>query len=394
MDNNGNETIKLSSPEEVLEFILNEGIIEVAPYKTERHGDSLYIPKFDLYITPSIQQMTENSIGIEFNMYIKKLDKYLYEYSSGMGQDLNTAVGMSIATFLLSFINTFEFMETKDNPINVTTEFAGKEHNWDVYLGNVAGMGSPGDSGKAASATVYWDLLKDDIIDRLGNQKMVYVKIYAARFPDNAIGEVRFDDVAIPELSEQVQKLAEQWEVNQFGSEKQFIFIEQNPATVIPSQYDGPEGRRKMRAHVVEYLKLFEKATTEELYYSLVKDFGNLIGDRVLANECFGFLPEIAAIRALGDRIIVSDQMRISFPDKKTVKAYSTQLSDYLLLENCLIDIIRSGDFGEGTKNVWQDLIGTSAVCSVYAKAQDAGDRITPKMTTLLYNVDGDFELR
>ena len=41
MDNNGNETIKLSSPEEVLEFILNEGIIEVAPYKSERHGDRI-----------------------------------------------------------------------------------------------------------------------------------------------------------------------------------------------------------------------------------------------------------------------------------------------------------------------------------------------------------------
>ena len=391
MNNNDDiKVINLNTPEDVREFILDEGII----YKSERQEDSLYIPAFDLLLTPNIEQMSNTGIGIEFNMYIKKLDKYLYEYSSGMGGDITTAVGMSMSSFLISFMNTFEIMYNKCNPINITTEFAGNEHNWDVYLGNVTGMGTPGEDGKGSSATYYCDIIKDDIIKRLGNQKMVYVKIYAARLPENSIGEVRFDDVAIPELSEQVRKLAEKWNVEQFGSEKQFIFIEQNPSSITPSQYDGPEGRKKMRDYVLEYLKMFKNTTTKEQYDNLVKDFGDKIGDKILSNECFGFLPEIATIRALGDRMVVSDQIQICLPDKKTINTYSTQLSDYLMLENCLIDIIRSGELGEQTKKVWQDLIGTSALCSLYNKKQEAGDKISPKLTTLLYNFDSNFELR
>lgn len=382
--------VDFKTPEDVREFILDEGII----YKSERQGDSLYIPNFDLLLTPNIEQMSNTGIGIEFNMYIKKLDKYLYEYSSGMGGDITTAVGMSMSSFLISFMNTFEIMYNKCNPINITTEFAGNEHNWDVYLGNVTGMGTPGEDGKGSSATYYWDIIKDDIIKRLGNQKMVYVKIYAARLPENSIGEVRFDDVAIPELSEQVRKLAEKWNVEQFGSEKQFIFIEQNPATITPSQYDGPEGRKKMRDFVLEYLRMFENTTTEEQYDNLVKDFGNKIGDKVLANECFGFLPEIATICALGDRIVVSDQITICLPDKKKINTYSTQLFDYPMMENCLMDIIRSGELGEKTKSVWQGLIGTSALIRLFNKKQEAGDKISPKLTTLLYNFDSNFELR
>ena len=382
--------VDFKTPEDVREFILNEGII----YKSERQGDSLYIPNFDLLLTPNIEQMSNTGIGIEFNMYIKKLDKYLYEYSSGMGGDVTTAVGMSMSSFLISFLNTFEIMYNKCNPINITTEFAGNEHNWDVYLGNVTGMGTPGEDGKGSSATYYWDIIKDDIIKRLGNQKMVYVKIYAARLPENSIGEVRFDDVAIPELSEQVRKLAEKWNVEQFGSEKQFIFIEQNPLTITPSQYDGPEGRKKMRDYVLEYLKMFKNTTSKEQYYNLVKDFGDKIGDKVLANECFGFLPEIATIRALGDQIVVSDQIQFSLPDNKTLMTYSTQLSDYLMMENCLIDIIRSRELGEDTKKVWEDLICKSAIYNVFVQAQEAKGKITPKLTTVLYNVNNDFVLR
>ncbi len=382
--------VDFKTPEDVRDFILDEGII----YNSERQGDSLYIPNFDLLLTPNIEQISNTGIGIEFNMYIKKLDKYLYEYSSGMGGDITTAVGMSMSSFLISFMNTFEIMYNKCNPINITTEFAGNEHNWDVYLGNVTGMGTPGEDGKGSSATYYWDIIKDDIIKRLGNQKMVYVKIYAARLPENSIGEVRFDDVAIPELSEQVRKLAEKWNVEQFGSEKQFIFIEQNPSTITPSQYDGPDGRKKMRDYVLEYLKMFKNTTSKEQYYNLVKDFGDKIGDKVLANECFGFLPEIATIRALGDQIVVSDQIQFSLPDNKTLMTYSTQLSDYLVMENCLIDIIRSRELGEETKKVWEDLICKSAIYNVFVQAQEAKGKITPKLTTVLYNVNNDFVLR
>ena len=386
--------IVLRSPEDVLEFILNGGIIEVPPYKSERRGDSLYIPKYGLYLTPSISQISEHDVGIEFNMYVEKFDKYLYEYAAGMGKNLNSAVGMAISSFLISFISTFELMHSKKEPRVITSEFAGNKHKWDVFLGSIVCMGETGNSGESESAAVYWSVLEDEIKKRLGNQKMVYVKVYAAKQVGSIIGEVRFDDVAIPELGEKVRKIAENWDVKQFRSEKQFFFIEQDASTTIPGQYDGAEGRKKMRNNVLEYLKLYEKATTRELYESLVNDSSNLIGDRVLANECFSLIPEMAALCALDGNIEFSDELQFGFPDGKTVKVYASQLSDYAMLDYCFTNIISDGDFGEETRGIWQDLVRSSVLYRALARAQANGVNEMPNLSKLVLNVDENFVLR
>ena len=177
-------------------------------------------------MTPSVSDLTENSVVIEFNMHIKKYDKHLYECSVGMGQNTNAAVGMSIASFLISFITALDSMFDKNNPTKITTEFEGNKLGWDVYLGNTVAMGeSNGEEDNSES--VYWELLKEDIKSRLGDQKMAYVKIFASKYLDDITTEVRIDDVAIPELSEKARPLVEKWNVEQYRSEKQFIFIEQ-----------------------------------------------------------------------------------------------------------------------------------------------------------------------
>lgn len=221
------EDMVIRTPEDVLDLILNAGIIEVPPYSSERQGDSLYIPKLDLLLTPSVSELTENSVVIEFNMYIKKYDKHLYECSVGMGQNTNAAVGMSLASFLFSFIAALDTMFDKNDPRKITTEFESNKLNWDVYLGNAVSMGESNGDEDDSNNAVYWDLLEEDIKSRLGSQKMAYVKIFASKYLEDITTEVRIDDVAIPELSEKIRPLVENWNVEQYCSEKQFFFIEQ-----------------------------------------------------------------------------------------------------------------------------------------------------------------------
>lgn len=383
-----------SNQDEIREFLLQESIPDGLCLETERRGNNLYIPSLDTTISIGVHQPQGTTIGIDFYLYSNIWDKQMYEYCGAGARDLKTAVSMSSSMFLFCFMNGYKRICNNDFQISLSTEFAGKKHNWNVVVSDLVSLGQSV-RPDADSASIYWEPLKDGIIKRLGNQKLVYVKVYAAKFPEETIGEVRLDDVEIPELSAIVRDMAEQWGETLFSSDKQFFFISQDSDTVVPSLYDGKEGFQKMRSLVVEYLKLFEGATTPDLYDRLCDDAEFLLGDITLASECFNFLPEIAAIHALGDRISVTDKIEIHFADGNVNEVYISQLTDYQKLDTCLGDIIRRRDFGDETDNIWKDLIGCSSICSALNNAMNSGSKMENlRLTNMIFNVRDGFEIR
>ena len=221
------------------------------------------------------------------------------------------------------------------------------------------------------------------------------MKIYAAKSLTNTTGEVRINDAEIHELSAIVRQMAEKWDMEQFASEKQFIFIEQSADTYTPPLYDGAEGFSRMRSVVAEYLKLFQAADTQELYENLYDETVKKNGDATLAGECCCLLAEIAAMNAINEAIKVSDTVVFRRNDGRETTACLSQLSDFDMLCGCLIDIINKRDFGEGTKQLWQDLIGCSSICHVLNEADKAGSKLENLgLLHMTFIVNDEFELR
>ena len=380
--------------EEIREYLLSTSLPEGLGLKTERRGASLYVPELQTIITPVVHPPQRFSLGVDFHLYSEKWNKRFYEYCGGPGKDLRSSAAMASSMFLFGFMDGYKRISQNAVMTGFTQELEGKNHEWNVVISDLASLGETVDEN-IDSATRYWEPLKEEIMRRLGNQMLVYIKVYAAKFSNDTIGEVRFDDVEIPELSAIVKSMAEKWEVDQFASEKQFFFIEQTPSTYIPSEYDGEEGFRKMRSKVVEYLLLFEAATTQELYNRLYEDAKNRLGDATLAAECKAFLPEIAAIHALDGRVKINDKVRMVFPDGRQKDLYLSQLSDYLKLEDCLGDIINKKDFGDETNKLLNDLIGCSSIISVLDQARKGGSQIENlSPISMLFNMQEEFEIR
>ena len=381
--------------EEITEYLLSEGLPGGMAFKTKRIGNYLYLPEIDAMLSPVVQQIQDKSLGIGFYIKSKKYDKQIYEHCAGIGKDHRTAVDVALSSFLSACMDGLQKVTVKKDPIQIQTVFAKRKHNWNVYLSNVACMDMEKKKSNNNSAFIYWELLKDDIIKRLGNQRLAAVKIYAAKNQKEAIVEVRIDDVPIPELSSKVREIAEKWNPKQFISEKQFIFIEQSEDTYIPSQYDGVEGWNKLRGLVVDYLKMFQAAETEEQFKMLPYVAMKSMDDAVLAAECYSFLPEIAAIHALGDKVVIPDMAVFKLPDGSEQELSLFRLTDYYKLDTALGDIIRKGDFGEETNNLWMDLIGSSSICSAVDRAIQGGSQIENlQMTEMIYNMGEGFEIR
>lgn len=382
--------------EEILEYVLEKALPTGLTYKTERREYSLYLPEVDITITPRVAQVQDNNVGLEFYVHVKKYDRTLYEWCTGWGSDVIISAGSATASFCFAFMFGLRKMCNDEDPESFETEFAGKKHNWKAYLGEVVTMGDPGEGGYTFDTTGYWQLLGEEIKKRLGNQKMVYVKIFSARYPDEIIGECRIDDVAVPELGRMVADFVRQWPTDKIFTEKQFFFIEQNEETIIPSPYDGQEGRDKLEKIVVAYLKLFRQATTDELYSRLPEDAEQITGDPVLANECVYFLPEICAIHAVVEKFQgkyeVSDRAIFNMADGSH-SVYVSQLMDYDRLDRCICDILQKRLFGDQTQELYYELLGCSSITKLIDEVQKKDIR-DPKPICIFYNMGKGFELR
>ena len=383
--------------EEILKHVLEKALPETLGFEVERRENSLYLPEVDTIVTPVVAQVNGTNVGLEFHVKVEGWDKYLYEWGTGFGTDVISSASMASYSFSYGLMSGLRRHFACLEPKPVDTEFAGKHHEWAAYCGDIVRIGDQSDDSDIGNIDRYWELLKSEIVKRLGNQKMVYVKIYAAKYYNEVVGECRIDDVDIPELGRIVAKVAEKWPDGKLISDKQFIIIEQNPETFIQSPYEGEEGRKKLENTVVEYLKLFRKsAGSEDLYDRLVEDAKQIMDDPVLASECVYFLPEILATHAViskfDKKYEISDKVTFNMEDGPHEVCVS-QLLDYDMLDKCICGIINKKVFRDDTNELYFELLGCSSITKMIDQVMQK-DLRDIKPIKIYYNMGKDFVLR
>lgn len=382
------------NPDNALDFLLSSLSKELVGIENKIENKSIYCPKIDLTITPVIGELTPRSAILDFYLHCPKWDKTLYECSAGSGSEPSNALGMASGSFLFTFMDVILKMELESDTQmteRFSTEFSGNIHNWRVYLSDVVGLGN---NPKVDSPRFYWDLLKEEIVKRLGNQKLCYVKVYGAKTAQETIGECRIDDVKSDELSEIVAKEVEKWDVEGFASHKMFFFIRQEDSTVTPYPYWGKEGEALLAEKVKTAAILFQKVNSEEEYNALTGNLVAALGDATLAQECFSFLPEICAEHAF-EELRASEKFDISIEGKETVTCYKNQLSDYHRIGNALFRLFSSGFFGDKTNELYRQYINVSATGSLVSQLLEKGSELkNVRPAAILYQVADDFEIR
>ncbi len=361
---------------------------------TEIRGKKVYCTDWDVEITPEIESSDDRSAIINFYLRCPDWDEPLFECCASMGSDQRTAIGSAVGSFMFAFMNGVAVMENNLDPIAVESEFGGKPHKWNVYKSDIVGMG---DNIKP-DFKQYWNALKDGIISRLGNQRMTYVKVYACKAigadgKANITGECRINDVPSEELGAVVYDIAAKFDVRSFCSQKMFFFIKQDSQTLLPYPYRMNK-IPALREKVCAALELFDRCETDEQYDALPGKMAAALQDGPLAEECFGFLPEICAERAFS-QIHYSEQVQFAIGGGEPVTVYKSQLADFYSLGNLMFGIFDSGHFGEKTNALFRKLINYSATahgisqCMTDEKSLDG-----IRMTALLFNMSPRFELR
>lgn len=382
----------LTNPDNAIKQVLDSlhGSMQT-PDRVE--GDHIYCPEWQMTVTPEIGQVDERGAVVNFYLSAPQWGRDLFECSAGMGSDTKQALGMVCGSFLFSFMDGIVQMEGGQASESLETEFAGKSHRWKVYLSNIVGMGN---CPQVNNARLYWDALKEEVVKRLGNQKLCFVKVYASKTGENITAECRVDDIRSEELSNLIADMTKGWDAGYFASHKAFFFIRQEEETVQPYPYWGQAGRKLLKEKVRTAALMFHASEDQRQYETLPERLRQALGDDVLAAECYSFLPEICAENAF-DRITYAETVDILPDGRKAVTCYKSQLADYWPLHDALFSLFEEGAFGEAANDIYREYIGASAIYSVISQAKEKdGEKAMDngRVSALLFNMDSDFEIR
>lgn len=378
------------TPEKAIEDILDTLSTGLKTPCTTDNG-RVFVPEWQMTIKPEVAQLEKGAAVLNFYVFCPEWDEPLFETCAAYSKDDRTAVGMALGSFVFGFMQGVLAMLNDDHPENLRTRFAGSAHRWSVYKSDSVGM------GENVGEPQLWELLKEQIEERLGNQKLCYVKVFASKAigknDTQTLGEVRVNDIPFPDLGDIVKRIAESWSVERFASLKQFFFIRQAEETTLPQRYSGIEGRVKLTEKTKLALQMYLECSTQEDFDALYDKFAEMTGDITLAEEFLAFMPEMAAENAFS-QMRFSDKIMIASKNKKT-ELYKSQLADYYPIQKTLFSLLSSGEFGERTDDLFRMLVGNSSIYGVVRKTEEKGSKLEDcRLTALMFNVSEDFVVR
>lgn len=328
--------------------------------KTVLRDGVLSIPSWDVTVQAKLEQLDERGAVVYYYLESPQWDRPLFECSAGTGSSQKTAFGMAQGSFVFGFLDGVRSMAEDQPADQVQSEFAGKSHRWSVYRSNVVGMGATPDN---QDTSFYWNLLKEGVLSRLGNQKLCYVKLYGAKFNDSITSEVRVNDEISPELSAKLEEYVRTWVNKDFGSVKQLIFLKQQDATWTPY----PHSPEALEGHVRTAISLYAKSTDQASYDRYVETLTELVGDQSLAEELHSFLPEFCAENAF-QNIDYGEALAIHQASQDQT-VYKSQLYSYYPIRRALQKELG----GLVTNELYRDYISMSSVYSVICQAKEKG---------------------
>lgn len=347
--------------------ILNELAECFSSYGGKKEEGKVIIPALDAAVELETYDVKEQTITLLYHVSSPSWDRSIFEVCSGIGKDVREALGMAQGSFVFALMDAVTRMQKNDTPEVFESEFAGNTHKWKLYIGNICGMGYGSDDKTADTDTrIYWNVLKEHIAKRIGNQKVCYVKVFASNTGDgNAIGEVRINNLRSEELSRIVEDMAAKWTNTGFASHKQFFLLKQEKETTIPYPYTEADIIRKTKWA----MKIFEICLQEDK----VEAYGDVLysetKDDNLADELYDFIPEICAEPVI--ELPYPETVALNIKGKLQTY-YKTQLYSYSIIYDTVFDTLQS-DILQDPKEVRNGYIMSSSVASIANQLMEQG---------------------
>ena len=162
---------------EDLNYYLLENMKEMTGEESEIRDNTLFIPEYSLSIRPQTAKSDSNMAVINYYLYSENWDREIFECSASMGENRKQALSLAEQGFIFGIMSGIKYMMKNEFFKEIKTEFNGP-HSWKMYSSDIVAMGDVPDT---INPKEIWGIIENEIPKYLGNQKISYIKVFAAK---------------------------------------------------------------------------------------------------------------------------------------------------------------------------------------------------------------------
>ena len=370
-------------PVDIRQNTILQLVSDTLPAHCQIENGAVVVKPWGLTIHVHVNYPSEQQAVAEYTITSPDWEREIFEVCAAIGQTQEHAVFEAQRAFVLGIFQLVKDWYTRPPLQSVPSQLAARRHDWNVYVGDMLTIGD----SKRMTAIAYWEMLKDLICSRIGNQKFCYIKIYLSKGNGFAIGECRINNVVSNELSEWLKSVTDSWEGEPFTSHKLFFILEQQKETIQAYPYTIDELEQLTQAAAA----LFETmhARGGDWYDEYQEELHKIVEDTTLVSSFHKFLPEICAMRAIQNVRIVEP---VSFFRQGHKEAYyMSQLSDWTKIEYALEQLICRRQITDG---MYQAMLSCSSLFSAYQDGQERNINMENSRSAMAFSIEDYFQIR
>lgn len=228
-----------------------------------------------------------------------------------------------------------------------------------------------------------WSRMEEAVLGCLGTQKVYWVKLYLAHLGGGDTScEVRINGWVVPELTETLVQIAKSWPLEGAPARmaKQYVVLVQDGAPACPYTWEQVEDLTR------QAIRLFEGGTE---YDSILEKLEGLSPDPSLAEDVFGFLPELMAQTVL-PQVKVTSQFSISREGHGQSQVWFTQCRAWAPVYSAIAGHLQED---RPSKDQIMSIVGTSAMFHGLNNALNGGSKIEDLLMSRAFMVSEGYRL-
>lgn len=320
-------------------------------------------------------------LQVNFTVTHSCFDEDIIESVAGAGNNIDDALHNATENFMQGVLIPIEQVIEDKNTHTIKSELWGDIHTFKISDTDRELTTKRTDKNKKP----LWSLVEKLIPKYLGNKKAYWIKLFVSCSAENSISEVRINNVLCPELTDILNKYAEEWEDRKdYHSEKLFVLMVQDDET-----YKKPSfSRSQIKDFTIKSIKIFEAVNSEDDYKNLSDKIYKLTQEKNLARELYVLIPEIYCQMILN----VKSENKIHIIKNNVMRDFNkSQIRSYGYIEEAIFEYVSKK---KPTQRQIVQVISCSSIFSSINKAMQHGAKLEDLMLQgITYTVDDDYIL-
>ncbi len=284
------------------------------------YEDAFVLEDEEVYVYADILALNNHVVQVVFQLHHEWMQEAFMEVIVAAGDSDEDAIFHACEQFYEQILSMYLKILKEPNSLDKVEGFTQQSHNFYVCKSDVRGIGK-----REGVVDDFWEMLKFDLIQRLGNQRVYWVKCFASKQNNKVECEVHINSREAKNLSKKLISYASNWDcLSSFHTEKQWILFVQEEECYEKSIFE----KKDIISFTKEAIRIFEESDEAVSLKQIRQSILDVCKDQSLTYELLSFIPELYCEYAY-PQVEFGEKLFLVQKNRKTKELYQSQLQSF-----------------------------------------------------------------